>query len=107
MRKRKADEEKLKREGVRVVGMRRPPSTNSFHMPPQTEEEKTQRDFNRKFYSEYKQHMKPAPSTGAGTPAAAAWRALPAKVYLHMPAGLLELLRRRMVQHHHCQNPLT
>ena len=67
LRKRKADEEKLKREGSPSMGMRRPPSTNSFHMPPQTEEEKTQRDFNRKFYSEYKQHMKPAPSTGAGT----------------------------------------
>ena len=87
---------------------RRPPSTNSFHMPPQTEEEKTQRDFNRKFYSEYKQHMKPAPSTGAGTSRPPPPRArLPAKVYLHMPAGLLELLRRRMVQHHHRQNPLT
>ena len=67
LRKRKADEEKLKREGSPSMGMRRPPSTNSFHMPPQTEEEKTQRDFNRKFYSEYKQHRKPAPSTGAGT----------------------------------------
>jgi curved DNA-binding protein CbpA len=67
LRKRKKDEEQQKREGSPSMGMRRPPSTNSFHMPPQSEEEKTQRDFNRKFYSEYKQHMTPAGSSGAGT----------------------------------------
>ena len=88
------------------MGMRRPPSANSFHMPP-PEEEKTQRDFNRKFYSEYKQH-EAARRAASGTRGRRLLLArLPAKVYLHMPAGLLELLRRRMVQHHHRQNPLT
>ena len=71
LRKRKEEEEKLKRAGSPSMGMRRPPSTNSFHMPPQSEEEKTQREFNRNMYKEYKQQMgRPQKQKPAG-PAAA------------------------------------
>ena len=67
LRKRKADEEKLKAGRESLDG--HAPATLDQFLPHAASNGRGEdaSDFNRKFYSEYKQHMKPAPSTGAGT----------------------------------------
>lgn len=67
LRKRKERDEELRRNG-QAPSMRHSPSTNSFHIPPQCTADAKQREFNRKFYNEYRNatmnNRRPPPPPG-------------------------------------------
>ncbi|KAJ8610373.1 hypothetical protein CTAYLR_003877 [Chrysophaeum taylorii] len=62
-REQQTDRLRKRREDNHKPTTKRTPSTNSFHVPPQSTADAKQRDFNRKFYNEYRnaQHKPPPP----------------------------------------------
>lgn len=82
----KSREESKKKANAKKNGHRRAPSTNSFHVPPQSTADAKQRDFNRNFYNEYRRNAyqkPPPPSEPPSKSKTASYKPAP-----HKPVGL-------------------